>query len=249
VSLVGETFFEKSERELSSILSVAREQLAFLDSQRMPRVLASSGFELSSIKGHPTTVYMCLPAGRLATHFRWLRTIVNMALAKLEDSGTHQKTFPVLLLLEEFATLGHMDAIEKAAGQIAGFGVKLWPILQDLGQLKAIYKDRWQTFLGNAGVTTWFGLNDLFSLEYVSKRLGDTHFVRREKNDLTMGQRAQGASEFRESVVNSPLLTPEEVGRIFARETNRMLVLHPGSRPMIIERIDAAVFGEKIDDE
>lgn len=249
VALQGQSLLDKSPRELGSIISVAREQLSFLDSTPMTRVLGSSSFRLRSIKTKPTTIYLCLPAGRLGTHFRWLRIFVNLALAALEDEAETPK--PVLLLLEEFAVLGHMDAIEKAAGQIAGFGVKLWAILQDLGQLKALYKERWETFFGNAGITTWFGLNDQTSLEYVSARLGDTHFMRQDKVDLTMGQRSQGAAEYRESVINAKLLSPEEVGRIFARETHRVLVLHPGSRPRILRRLDAsdAMFKGKIDGE
>jgi len=249
LSLVGKSFLDKSERELGSILSVAREQLVFLDSMPMAQTLQSSAFRLRSIKSTPTTVYMCLPAGRLATHFRWLRIVVNLALAALERTEPEQK--PVLLLLEEFAVLQHMEAIEKAAGQIAGFGVKLWAVLQDLGQLKAIYKERWETFLGNAGITTWFGLNDLTTLEYVSKRLGDTHFSRMEKVELTMNQRGEGAAEHREVVVTTKLLSPEEVGRLFARETGRLLVLHPGSRPLILRRLDASdkLFQGKIDGE
>ena len=81
---------------------------------------------------------------------------------------------PVLFILDEFASLGHMRQIEDAAGQIASYGVKLWPILQDLGQLKALYKERWETFMGNAGVLQFFGNNDLTTLEWISKRLGAT---------------------------------------------------------------------------
>ena len=61
-----------------------------------------------------------------------------------------------------------MRQIEDAAGQIASYGVKLWPILQDLGQLKALYKERWETFMGNAGVLQFFGNNDLTTLEWIS---------------------------------------------------------------------------------
>lgn len=247
--LLALTFMEKSPRELGSILSTAREQTAILDSPTMAAVLADSPLRLRNIKRQPTTIYMCLPAARLATHFRWLRIIVNLTLAALEDPYIPPN--PALLLLEEFAVLGHMESIEKAAGQIAGFGVKIWTILQDLGQLKATYKERWETFMGNAGVTTWFGLNDMTSLEYVSNRLGDTHFTRVDKIDLTATQRGQGAAEFRETVVNAKLLSPEEVGRMFARETNRALILHPGSRPLILQRLDAGdvMFKGKIDGE
>jgi type IV secretion system protein VirD4 len=248
LALLAKSFAEKTEREMESILSTAREQTNFLDSAAMGHVLGESPLRLHNIKRQPTTIYMCLPAARLGTHFRWLRVIINLTLAALEDNYIPKN--PVLLLLEEFAVLGHMDAIEKAAGQIAGFGVKLWTILQDMGQLKSIYKDRWETFLGNAGIITCFGLNDPGTLKDVSERLGDTHFLREQRVDLTMNQRSQGASEYREETVISKLLSPEEVGRLFARESGRLMVIHSG-RPLLLQRLDAsdALFKGAIDHE
>ena len=111
----------------------------------------------------------------MGTCGRWLRLFVNLALQAMERTpGAPAAGCPVLFVLDEFASLGHMRQIEDAAGQIAGYGVKLWPILQDLGQLKALYKDRWETFMGNAGVLQFFGNNDLTTLEWISKRLGTT---------------------------------------------------------------------------
>ena len=81
---------------------------------------------------------------------------------------------PVLFVLDEFAVLGHMETIEKAAGLMAGYGIKLWPILQDLTQLNHHYRESWETFLGNAGTLTFFGNTDLTSLEWLSKRMGQT---------------------------------------------------------------------------
>ena len=40
---------------------------------------------------------------------------------------------------------------ETAAAQIAGYGVKLFFVLQSLEPLKAVYKDNWETFLANSG--------------------------------------------------------------------------------------------------
>lgn len=131
VARTGASFRTKSERECSSIVSVAREQLSFLDSVPMGNGLQSSRLRLGNLKVQPTTVYLCLPAGRLSTHFRWLRLIIALGLVELEKNRT-KPTHPVLLLLEEFAALEHMPVIERAAGFMAGFGVRLWTILQDL---------------------------------------------------------------------------------------------------------------------
>ena len=66
-----------------------------------------------------------------------------------------------LVCLDEFPVLGYMKQLENAAGQIASFGVKLWVLLQDWGQGKALYGERWETFTGNAGLLQFFGNNDV----------------------------------------------------------------------------------------
>jgi type IV secretion system protein VirD4 len=115
----------------------------------MKRVLTTHSFKLEDLKRERVTVYLCLPATRLATHGRWLRMMVGLTLEAMERTGPLAKGKPpVLFCLDEFAALGHMESIEKAAGQIASFGVKLWPIVQDLTQLQRDYKQAWETFRG-----------------------------------------------------------------------------------------------------
>jgi hypothetical protein len=82
------------------------------------------------------------------------------------------------MVLDEFAGLKRMEVIENAVAQIAGYGVKLFFVLQSLEQIKAVYKDNWETFLANAGLKVFFNLEDHFSREYVSKLIGETEQIR-----------------------------------------------------------------------
>ena len=117
------------------------------------------------------------------------------ALAKADDpagavgDGTHprQAKTPVLFVLDEFPALGHMQAIETAAGLMAGFGVKLWTILQNVGQLKQHYDKSWETFFANCGVITAFGVSDSESLKVLSEMLGRTSIVE-QKSSGAVGQ-------------------------------------------------------------
>jgi type IV secretion system protein VirD4 len=84
---------------------------------------------------------------------------------------------PVLFLLDEFAALGHLAPIERAMGLMAGYGVQLWPILQDVHQLRATYGQRAGTFLSNAGMLQVFGVNDHESARLVSDLLGQETIV------------------------------------------------------------------------
>ena len=179
-------FFEKPHNEQGSVLSTARRHTKFLDFPAMRAVVSGHDFDLTDLKTAPQgmTVYLCLPAGRIGTCNRWLRVFVNLALEAMEREQA-KPAIPVLLCLDEFAALGHMRQIEDAAGQIAGFGCKLWPIVQDLTQLQSLYKERWQTFMGNAGVVQFFGNNDVETLEYIQKRLGKTSLIAKRESDTT----------------------------------------------------------------
>jgi TraM recognition site of TraD and TraG/Domain of unknown function (DUF4407) len=87
-----------------------------------------------------------------------------------------------------------MRQLEDAAGQIASFGVKLWTILQDWNQGKALYNERWETFAANAGILQFFGNNDLTTLEYVSRRLGKTRIEVARQGEVGPDQAQAGLS-------------------------------------------------------
>lgn len=231
-------FFEKQDRERDSVLSTARRHIRFLTYLPMQNVLSGDSINLNKLKTENTTIYLCLPAMRMSTCSRWFRLFVNLALAMMEQEK-YRPSLPVLFSLDEFAVLGHMKSIEDAAGQLAGFGCKLWPVLQDLGQLKALYKERWETFVGNAGVLQFFGNNDLTTLDWISKRLGQTTIRTQSESDITLEARSnRGETGQSWSHHVHDLMTAEEVSRFFGRDDHllRQLIIRPGFNPMILQR-------------
>lgn len=233
-------FFDKPKSERGSVLSNARRHAKFLSYRAIQDVVCAHDFDLEDLKRGRMTLYLCLPAMRLGTCARWFRLFVNLVMTAMERVPVKPK-LPVLMCLDEFAVMGYMKSIEDAAGQIAGFGVRLWPILQDLTQLKALYKDRWETFLGNAGVLQFFGNNDLFTLEWISKRLGKTSLVVTRRSDVSADNRErQGATGESWSLEVQDLMTPEEVSRFFGRDDHlaRQLVIRAGDDPMILQRVN-----------
>lgn len=236
-------FFDRQGNEKSSVLSSARRHLKFIDlfrdeANRLGRLTLAPppelAVQLETLKERPTTIYLCLPARHVTTCNRWLRLFVNMTLQGMEQRGKGKLPggVPVLCVLDEFAALGRMEQVEAAAGQIAGFGVKLWPILQDLAQLKALYRDRWETFFGNAGIAQFFGNNDLTTLEWISRRLDKTSIETLSQSDVTLQQFRRGATgEVRRTEVHE-LVTVDEAGRFFGRNDPelRQLVVHAGEK-------------------
>ncbi len=224
-------------KERASILSTARNQLGFLESGNMRDDLRESTFNLSALKNtdKPATIYLCLPASRMGTHAKWLRLILNMTMATLERDK-RKPALPVLLMLEEFAALGHMRALEQAAAYMAGFGVKLFTVLQDLTQLKRHYKEGWETFVGNSAIVVAFGNSDQTTLDYLSKRLGETFVYVRETAQHGSGATAAGAAPVREQFQKVPLLSPDEIAKSFGRRHYTALVIMADAPPIALER-------------
>jgi type IV secretion system protein VirD4 len=142
----------KSDREASGVLSAALGHTHFLDSPRMTAMMRRSDVAFAALKERTATVFLVLPPDRISTYA--------------------QLPAPVLFLLGKFAALGRLEPVERAMGLMAGY--ELWPILQNLHQLRGAYGTRVGTFLSNAGLVQVFNVNDTDTAEWVSRALGDT---------------------------------------------------------------------------
>ena len=221
----------KSDREAAGVLSAAQRHTHFLDSPRMSAVLGRSDFTFADVKTQPTTVYLVLPPDRLATYARWLRLMLAQGLTDLARAPASPAR-PVLFLLDEFAALGRLEPVERAMGLMAGYGIQLWPILQDVHQLRALYERRAGTFLSNAGVLQIFGVNDHDSAKLVSDLLGQETVVF-ETMSRAIDSDETGIS-FGAQHVARPLLTPDEVRTL--REDYQLLFL-AGQRPIVAAKL------------
>lgn len=147
----------------------------------MQKLVRTSSFSLADLKNDArgVSIYLCLPQRFMGIHFRFLKMMVTLILAEMERIRHQPRCrYPVLMVLDQFAAFKRMQVIENAAAQIAGFGVRMMFIVQNLGQLKKVYKDNWQTLLGNCTTKIFFCNDDPFTRETVSKLIGDVETVR-----------------------------------------------------------------------
>lgn len=172
VSSAGARTLSKEERLKSSVLASLQSHTHFLDSPSMRDSLSVSDFRFEDLKTSRMTIYLVLPADRLNAFGRWLRLLIQQALTVNARNIEIKPDKPILFMLDEMAAMGRLSMIEQAFGLMAGFGMQLWGIVQDLSQLHRIYGDGWQTFIGNSGVIQYFGSRDLMTAEYFSKMCG-----------------------------------------------------------------------------
>jgi type IV secretion system protein VirD4 len=231
VARTAQRLMQKTDRERSGVISTAQAQTHFLDSPRMTDVLGASSFDPSDLKSGGMTIFLVLPADRLSTHGRWLRLIIGLCLSALtRDRRTPAHT--VLFMLDEFAALGRLQAVETAMGLLAGYGVLLWPMLQDLSQLQDLYPSRWRSFLANAGVVQAFGVNDMGTAEYLSKMLGQRTVTVRHTGRSGETELSRGSENYAPAA--RPLLMPQEILRL---PPGQELLFLQGKPPILADRV------------
>lgn len=210
--------------EQSSVLSTFQRHTAFLDSPAIARNTACSSFDPRILRTGKATVYLILPAERLASlaplQRMWIGTIMRVI-----TRGQPTEKNPVLWLLDEMAHIGHMRAIEDAATLMRGMGMRLWFFFQSLDQLKTCFGEHAPTVLDNIGTQQYFGINSYTTADEISKRIGDATIGIRSVNDTRSdscstggtGPHSSGSSSrsSSQSITSSDiarrLLKPEEV--------------------------------------
>ena len=113
-------------------------------------------------------------------------------------------------------------------------------VIQDWGQGKALYGERWESFAANAGVLQAFGNADLATTEYLSRRLGKTPVEVIRVSEVGQQQSDAGLSGRSQARELHDLLAPEEITRMFSRDDRlkRQLVLWSGYRPVMLQRVE-----------
>lgn len=232
---------DAGEEEAGSFSTTLARQLQFLSDPRMQRHLKNEGFSLTRAVQQNSSVYICLPPSQIARMKRWLRLLIRVGLdAKMFAQKPH-KGVQTLFLLDEFAALGKMSEIEDSAAYMAGYGIKLVPVIQNIGQVKELYAKNWETFLANAGAIIAWGLNDLDSEKYVSDRIGNTLTWEISKSAGSSKEAgkwfAKNVSENQSTALQErPVRRPNEVHAKGSRETARAFILPASSEPFMVLR-------------
>ena len=207
------------------VISTAIAHTKWLDSAAMQRALGASDFSLRELNEGNTTVYLVLPPQYLDEHGRFLRLFVNLAL-QVAAEGRKGK-YATLFLLDEFYALGRLQQLAKSAGLMAGYGVKLWPIIQNIGQVQELYPENWETFLGNAGQWMVFAVNDQTTAGYLSERLGKRIIWRKMRGPQGFEWEIAGTANLRDA---------RELGRTISRASGNLTVFTESGEAFLLRR-------------
>ncbi|MFM9977231.1 MAG: type IV secretory system conjugative DNA transfer family protein [Sphingomonadaceae bacterium] len=243
VASTGARCLQKDEKLLSNVIASAQAQTHFLDSARIRESLSASDFKFEDLKTKPMSIYLVLPSDRLNAFNRWLRLLIQRAITVNARNIEIKPDKPVLFLLDEMPALGRLTMVEEAFGLMAGFGIQLWGIVQDLSQLKAIYGDGYEGMIANSGMIQYFGSRDRITAEYFSALCGETTVW----NLTSALARAFGSSSGGGGVTNSSSTTSTDTTAAVQRKLaypDELMRMH-GSKQLIFIENHHPIIGTK----
>lgn len=213
-------------RQWGSLIQNARAETNFIDDLEMRAQLSGSthegrSFSIRELQDDPNgvSVFICLPDNPDHPAIRWQKALLSLILDQMQRNQRPPATGrQVLMVLDEFASMGKMPKIANGMNSIAGAGVKLFIIVTQLADLKSYYDKAWTKFLAGSGLQMFFQIDDHETAQDIERLFGDTQ--------ITLFQRSanvsetQGTSESESTGTSEGETQSEAIGRSQAEGTS-----------------------------
>ncbi len=214
------SLLDKSDNERSGVISEIK---GFLELYRDPVIAlntATSDFRIEDLMNHrrPVSLYVVVSLA----HKDSLRPLIRLMLSQILHRLTERLEYRagramtgyrhrLLLMIDEFASLGRLDMFADSLSLIAGYGIKACLIAQDLSQIHSAYGHD-EAITSNCHTRVAFTPNRIETARLLSQMAGEAT-VRHAHRTFSI----TGAS-FSEPEVARPLITPDEATRLGSSE-------------------------------
>ena len=190
----------REERQRASVFSTAQATVkAFSDPYVIEETAGADYTPTTLLDGGANTLYLCAPEHeqeRLAPLFSMLVQELLAVVAESTAASGKPLDPPLLLLLDEAATIAPIPNLDKVAATVAGQGIQLLTIVQDFSQLSAIYGQRAPTAVNNhAAKIVGSGIADPETTTYFSRIVGTARFEQFSQTAGEKGRRSKTEGE------------------------------------------------------
>lgn len=208
----------KSENELSAVLSTATSFLTLYRDPIVANNIRRSDFSISDLMNlkNPVSLYFTIPVSDAERTKGLIRLVLNQIGRRITESMSHDYSQPdykhkMLLMIDEFPTLGRMDFLESGLAYFPGYGIRAYLIAQSLNQIEKHYGVN-NAILDTSHIRITYGALDEKTAKRISDLLGQSTQVRKMAN-YAGSRLAPWLGHVMVSEQESPrqLLTPGEI--------------------------------------
>ena len=223
-----------------SIIISANSRLALLENPQILRILSKDDLHLEELgigvngdKHTRTALFCIIPDSDKSYNF-----IVGMLYTQLFQELYFQADFKndgklpiqVTLMMDEFANVALPDDFCSLLSTMRSRRISSIIIIQNLAQIKALFKDTWETITGNCDTLVYLGGNEKSTHQYISEMLGKSTIDKRSTGE-TRG--VHGSASRNYDVLGRELMTPDEVRNI---SNKKCLIFIKGFNPIFDDK-------------
>lgn len=229
-------FKQAAGKTAKSILVSAAVRLASFTLPEIQRITASDDMELGKLGERKQAIFCIIPDSNDASLNFLVGMLYTQAFQELyyQADKIHQGALPVpvRLMFDEFANVALPDSYARLQATMRSRNIMSTIILQNISQLKALFKDDWEGIIGNADSFVYLGGNEQSTHKYISELLGKETIDTRTSSQ-SKGRNGSFSQNFQQT--GRELMTPDEVRRL---DNKNAIVLIRGEKPVIDEKYD-----------
>jgi len=219
-----------------SILISAAVRLAPFALPEIQRVTAHDELELEKMGERKQAIFCIIPDSNDVSLNFLVGMLYTQAFQELyfQADKVHGGALPipVRLMFDEFANVSLPDGYERLQATMRSRNVMATIILQNISQLKALFKDAWEGIIGNADAFIYLGGNEQSTHKYVSELLGK-QTIQTRTSSQSKGRNGSYSQNYQQA--GRELLTPDEVRML---DNRKAIVLIRGEAPVIDDKYD-----------
>ena len=225
---------------IRSIIITANSRLSYLQNPNILRILDKDEIQIpflgEGVYENPerkTALFCVIPDNDKSYNFvvGLLYTQIFQELYYIADHKYGGRLpVPVSLWMDEFSNVALPDSFCELLSTMRSRDISCNIIIQNLAQIKALFKDTWETIPGNCDSFVFLGGNEQSTFKYVSEMLGKVTIDKKSTGE-TKG--SHGSSSSNCDVLGRDMMAPDEVRKL---DNQKCVVLVRGFDPVIDEK-------------
>ena len=226
---------QASGKTAKSILISAAVRLAAFNLPEIAKMTSYDNLDIGTLGERKRAIFCVIPDNDNSFNYLvgMLYTQAFQALYfNADNNHGGELPIPVHIVMDEFANVALPDNFERILATMRSRRISVSIIIQNMAQLKALFKDSWENITGNCDTLLYLGGNEQSTHEYISKMLGKETIDTRTRG-ITKGQ--HGSSNTNYQNAGRELLTLDEVRLL---DNSNALIFIRGERPLIDKKFD-----------
>lgn len=223
-------FKQAAGKTAKSILISAAVRLAAFNLPEIARITREDDLDLGSLGDRKRAIFCCIPDSDASFNYI-VGMLYTQAFQSLYYSADrrHGGRLPVHVrcIFDEFANVALPDDFERVLATCRSREISIDIIIQNMAQLKALYKDSWENITGNCDTLLYLGGNEQGTFKYLSELLGK-ETIATSSHSLSKGRGGSYSTNSQQS--GRELMTPDEVRTL---DNSNAILLIRGESPII----------------